>query len=154
MGIHRQAWLAILITALVLVLLNIHPWQPGIGGRTDRKSGVQPDGSELELYYGWPACYRAELLRSDDPGMGTRVLRTAPFYFPPYAEGWVSSRYVGIGAIVLDVSFGLLFLVLVAVIADYVRRERWTRWAAITALTIVALLVAVYWLADRVEVYL
>lgn len=154
MNLHRGTWLAIAVAAIVLALLNLHAWQPGIGGRTDRNNGVRPNGSELELYFGWPACYRAELLRSDDPGMGARVLKTAPFYLSPYANGWVSSRYVGWLAIVLDASFALLGLVLVAVIFECGQRKRWSRRAKIATLIIALLLVVGYWSAESVSVYL
>jgi hypothetical protein len=79
MKLHRVTWWAIAAVAVLFALLNLHSWQPGIGGHTDRVKGV-PAGSEIEHYYGWPACYRAELLRSDDPGMRARVLKTAPLY--------------------------------------------------------------------------
>src|SRR5215471_19128312 len=145
MNVHRGTWLAIAVAAVVFALLNLHAWRPGIGGRTDRNNGVQPNGSELELFYGWPACYRAELLRSDDPGMGARVLKAAPFYLPPYAEGWVSSRYVGWLAIVLDATMALLGIALVAVIVECKERDRWPRRAIIGALVIPFLLVLGYW---------
>ncbi len=154
MNLHRGTWLAIVVSAVVLALLNLHAWRPGIGGRTDWDNGEQPNGSELELYFGWPACYRAELLRSDDPGMGARVLKTAPFYVPPYADGWVSSRYVGWLAIVLDASFALLGLVLVAVIFECGQRERWNRRAITAALIVAILLVVGYWSAETVSVHL
>jgi len=154
MRLHRGTWLAIAVATVVLGLLNLHAWRPGIGGRTDRINGVQPDGSELELSYGWPACYRAELLRSDDPGMGTRVLATAPFYVPPYAEGWVSSRYVGRLAIVVDASMALLGVVLVGVIVECVQRERWTGRAIIAMLIMGLLLAAGYLSAETVSVHL
>jgi hypothetical protein len=154
MSFHRGTWLAIAMGAVVFALLNLHAWRPGIGGRTDRNNGVQPDGSELELYYGWPACYRAELLRSDDPGMGRRVLHTAPYYLPPYSEGWVSSRYVGWLAIVLDIAFALLSLVLLGVIFESGQRERWTRRARIASLLIALVLVVGYWTAEIVSVHL
>ncbi len=154
MNFHRGTWLAMAVGAVVFTFLNLHAWRPGIGGRSDQNDGVQPHGSELELYYGWPACYRAEMLRSDDPGMGRRVLHSAPFYVPPYSEGWVSSRYVGWRAIVLDVAFALGSLVLLAVILECERREQWTRRATIAVLLSALVLVVAYWTAETVSVHL
>jgi hypothetical protein len=154
MKLNRGTWVAIALVAIVLALLNLHAWQPGIGGRTDRINGVQPIGSELELYYGWPACYRAELLRSDDPGMGSRVLETAPLYLPPYAEGWVSARYVSRLAIVLDALFALLGIALVGLFFECGRRAHWPRWAVIATLLIAFTLAAGYWSAESVSVHL
>ena len=129
MSLHRGTWLAIAAVVVGFCLLNLQCWHPGIGGRTDRANGEQPKGSELELYYGWPACYRAELLRSDDPGMGARVLRTAPFYLPPYSEGWVSAGYLGWIAAIMDSLFAILGLVLVALLVECDRRGQWPRRA-------------------------
>ena len=154
MKFRRGTWIAIALAAVVFAALNFHPWRPGIGERTDRINGVQPVGSELELYYGWPACYRAELLRSDDPDMGDRVLKASPFYAPPYAEGWVSSRYVGRAAMVLDASVALLGLVLTAVIFECERRKQWNRASVTAVLIMVAVLAAAYWVADMVDAHL
>lgn len=154
MKLHRATWVAIAAAAVVYAMLNLHAWRPGIGGRTDRKSGAQPNGSELELYYGWPACYRAELLRSDDPGMGSRVLQTAPFYVPPYAEGWVSARHVGRLAIVLDTLFALFGIALVGLIVECGKREQWPRWTIVATLLIAFTLAAGYWSASIVSVHL
>ena len=154
MRLHRGTWLAIAAAVVVFGLLNLHCWRPGIGGRTDRANGEQPRGSELELYYGWPACYRAELLRSDDPGMGTRVLTSVPFYLPPHTEGWVSARYFGWAAVVVDILFAILGVVLVALVVECDRRGRWTRRARAAAVTIALVLATAYWIADMVSVHL
>lgn len=150
MRLHRKTWLAVALASVVAALLNLHAWRPGIGGRSDRADGVQPQGSELELYYGWPACFRAELLRSDDPGMGERALRAAPFYLPPYAGGWVSSRCVSWGAVVLDAAVAVLGVGLVAVVSECGQRGRWPRRAVVAVLVIGLLLAAGYLTAGKV----
>jgi hypothetical protein len=154
MNFHRGTWLAVAVAVVVFALLNLHCWRPGIGGRRDRANDPQPEGTELELYYGWPACYRAELLRSDDPSLGDRVLKTAPFYVPPYTEAWASSRYFGWVAVILDASFAILGIVLVAMLFECDHRGRWTRSAIASALIIAFLLAAAYWIADMVDVHL
>jgi hypothetical protein len=154
MTLHRRTWLAIAVAAAGFALVNLHCWRPGTGGRTDGPGGVRPGGSEVELYYGWPACYRAELVRSDDPGLADRVLRTAPFHAPPHAAGWVAARYFGWLAAAVDATFALLATALVALIVECDRRGRWTRLAFAATLVLGALLAAGYWVADAVDVHL
>jgi hypothetical protein len=154
MRLHRKTWLSVAAAAIIFALMNLHAWRPGIGGRTDRKDGVQPKGSELELYYGWPACYRAELLRSDDPRMGMRVMRRAPFYVTPYSEGWVSARYERRLAILLDATMALLGLVFVAVAVECEQTRRWSPGATVTLLVIGSLLAAGYLAGDVVSAHL
>lgn len=154
MRMHRKTWFAILLATILLALANLHSWRPGIGARTDRINGLRPEGSELELYYGWPACYQAELLRSDDPRVGECVLRKAPFYLPPYAESWVSSRYVSWPAILLNSSMAFLGLIIVALIIESEQSDFWTRRAVVGVLVIALLLVTGYLTADSVSIHL
>jgi len=44
----------------VFLVVNGCSWMPGYGGRNDRQPGM-----EVERYFGWPACFRAELWQSD-----------------------------------------------------------------------------------------
>ena len=46
---------------------------PGYGGRNDRQPGM-----EVERYFGWPACFRAELWRSDHPHQVNFVAYISP----------------------------------------------------------------------------
>lgn len=153
MNLHRRTWLAVAGVVGVFALLNLHCWRPGTGGRTDRVGDVQPDGSELELYYGWPACYRAELLRSDDPGLADRVLKSAPFYGPPHADGWVSARAFGWPAVGIDIAFAALGVVLVAALMEW-NRSGWSRRAVVAVLVIVVLMAVGFGIADAVGVHL
>jgi hypothetical protein len=54
----------------------------------------------------------------------------------------------------LDASFAALGLILVAVILECDRRERWNRVSISAVLIIVAVLAAGYWVADIVEAHL
>src|SRR6266436_1847614 len=126
MKIHRQTWLAMLATLAIFALLNGHCWRPGIGRRHDHVNGDRAVRTELELYYGWPACYRAELLRSDEPTLFDRMLERAPFFFPPYNEMWVVSRYLGWFALALNTSFALLATVVVVLFFEWNRQHRWS----------------------------
>jgi hypothetical protein len=154
MNLHRRTWLAIVTVAAVFALINLRAWRPGIGGRTDGPGGVGPAGSEIELYYGWPACHRAELVRSDDPELADRVLRTAPLHAPPHEAGWVAARYFGWSAAAVDAAFAIVATALVALLVECGRRGRWPRRALVAALILGIILVDAYWIADRVEVHL
>src|SRR5438128_1075385 len=74
----RVTWLALLAAAAVLFLLNWQCWQPGVGGAV----GGRPPGTQLERFFGWPATYLAELWRSADQALASRILASAPFYDP------------------------------------------------------------------------
>src|SRR6516164_2381660 len=105
MKLHGTTWVAIVAAVIIFALLNLKCWMPGFGGRTDLVNGERPAGSELELFYGWPACYRAELLRSDDAAVTDRLLKHAPFIRIPVAQMRVAARYDGWLALLLDASF-------------------------------------------------
>ena len=47
-------------TVVLFIFINGCSWMPGYGGRNDRQPGM-----EVERYFGWPACFRAELWQSD-----------------------------------------------------------------------------------------
>lgn len=55
-------WRTVAVVLLAGVLVNACSWTPGYGGRRDQQPGM-----EVERYFGWPACFRAELWRSDHP---------------------------------------------------------------------------------------
>lgn len=154
MKFQRRTVLAIALTAGLLAALNLQCSRPGIGGRTDRVDGVRPAGSELELFYGWPACHCAELFRSDDPGLADRVLRSAPLFVPPYKAGWVSARYIGARAVVLNATFAILGIAIVAILCECDQRGQWPRRAIVAATLIAALLTAGYLIAPVVSVHL
>jgi len=151
MKFKSTRWIAIAVSAIIFSLLNLHCWQPGIGGRTDLTDGKRPQGTELELFYGWPACYRAELLRSDDSTLSHRILQSAPFFRPSAWDMRVVARYRGWLPALLDVSFALAATALVAL---YFGIDRWNRATASLAFGLLLFLGAAYWFADRVEVHL
>jgi hypothetical protein len=151
MKFRSSTWFAVAATASFLALLNLHCWQPGIGGRTDLVGGERPQGTELELFYGWPACYRAELLRSDDRALSSRILKSAPFIRPSDLDMRVVARYRGWLPALLDVSFALAATALVAL---YSGKGRWNRATRSLAIGLLLFLGAAYWFAERVEVHL
>src|SRR5262245_8193199 len=78
----RRSWFAIVVLAGIFLAANLRSWSLGVGGRTDIVNVEKPKGTELERFFGWPAYYRAELWRSDDQALATKILREAPFYDP------------------------------------------------------------------------
>jgi hypothetical protein len=116
----RVTWLLLFAVAVVLFLLNWQCWQPGVGGAV----AGRPPGTQLERFFGWPATYQAELWRSDDQALASRILASAPFYYPR-DEMSLEYRALGIEALAVDVAFALLVLVLVTVILKCVLRRVW-----------------------------
>jgi hypothetical protein len=116
----RVTWLLLLATVAVLFLLNWQCWSLGTGG-TDVG---QSSGTELERFFGWPATYRAELLRSDDQELASRILASAPFYYPG-DEMSLEYRSLGKEALAVDAAFALIVLFSVAVIVECTLRRVW-----------------------------
>ncbi len=55
MRLHRRTWVALGWLFAALLVANAWCWQPGIGGN----GPPRPPGTEVELFYGWPATSRA-----------------------------------------------------------------------------------------------
>jgi hypothetical protein len=115
-------WLALLAVASVLFLLSWHCWQPGVGGA----GGGRPSGTRLERFFGWPATYQAELWRSDDQELASRILEAAPFYYPT-DEMRLEYRVLGIASLAVDIAFAMLVLLGAAVMMECVSRRAWSR---------------------------
>jgi hypothetical protein len=135
----RGTWLVLLVVGAVLFLLNWQCWQPGVGGAV----GGRPAGTYLERSFGWPATYQAELWRSDDQALSSRILAAAPFYCP-HDEMSFEYRAVGMRALAVNVAVGLLVCILVAVIMECVQRGAWGS-RPMALLTTTALLLLVLW---------
>jgi hypothetical protein len=142
-----STWGSIAIAAAVLLAANLWCWQAGIGGGVPGR----PPGTEVELYYGWPATYRAEWWRSEDPALGLNLLGRAPFFHP---AGMMERRagYTGVWAAVVDAAFGSAVLVVIWLGAD-VRARGWRRATAIGLGLAAAVLVGAWMVADRVSVH-
>ncbi len=117
----RLTWLMLFATSCILLLVNCQSWQPGVGGAI---RGVML-GTRLERFFGWPATYRAEFWRSDDGELASRILAVAPFYYPG-EEMSLEQRKLGIGALAVDVAFGLLVLCSVALIVESALDRVWS----------------------------
>jgi hypothetical protein len=113
------------IVAAVLFLLNWTCWQPGVGGAV----GGKPPGTQLERFFGWPATYQAELWRSDDQELASRILASAPFY-DPNGEMSLEYRVLGVGPLAINIAFALLALFSVTIITEGTLRRAWGGWQA------------------------
>jgi hypothetical protein len=138
----RATWLTLFAGTTILFLLNWQCWRPGVGGAV----GGRPPGTELERFFGWPATYQAELWRSDDQALATRILAVAPFYNPD-VEMSLEHRGFGVAALTVDVVFALLVLLAVAIIMDCTVRQVWTG-GRVMLLAGVGLLLLVLWVVS------
>jgi hypothetical protein len=145
MGRMIRFWITwlLLATAAVLFLLNWQCWRPGVGGAM----GGRPPGTHMERSFGWPATYQAEIWRSDDQELASRILASAPFYYPG-AEMSLEQRMLGWTALAVDVAFALLVLLSVAVFVQCVRRRVWGR-RQVALLAGTALVLVGLWAASR-----
>jgi hypothetical protein len=125
--------------AAALFLLNWQCWQPGVGGAV----GGRPPGTQLERFFGWPATYKAELWRSDDPALASRILAAAPFFYPR-GEMSLEDDALGLAALAVDVGFALLVLLSAAVIMECALRRVWAR-QQVALLTGAGLLLVALW---------
>jgi hypothetical protein len=139
----RGTWLVLLVVGAALFLLSWQCWQPGVRGAV----GGRAAGTYLERFFGWPATYQAELWRSDDQALSSRILAAAPFYYPG-DEMSLEYRSVGMPALAVNVAFGLLVCLSVAVIMECVQRRAWGS-RAVTLLTTSALLLLVLWAVSQ-----
>lgn len=70
--LQKQVRRIILVGLGLFVVVNGCSWNPGYGGRRGKP------GMEVERYFGWPACFYADLWRSEE------ATEVEPFnYVPP-----------------------------------------------------------------------
>lgn len=135
---------AIPIALAILYLVNFHCWTPGLGGRTDRDTnGVRPQGNECEIYLGYPACYMAELWRSDSPDRTPSIFASSPFI--PNPIGYTTPyRYFSMVAVVLDLGFAVATLWLTYAIAT-TRILHWKNWHTALVFASLTMIVIAYY---------
>lgn len=143
MSLHRKTWLAMLASLGALLAVNLWCWRPGIG------LGIR-NGTEMDLFYGWPATYQAEWWRADDSTLGERLLRTAPFYHPGN-EMELRARYRGALPALADVAFAVAALVAVGVVVESEVRRSWPRWAIASLVLALLVMGVVLSVADTIS---
>ena len=131
----------------VFVLINGCSWQPGYGGRNDRKPGM-----EVERYFGWPACFYCDLWRSDES------MRIEPWGFaPPLPISrlmyFVYCRF-GVVPLLLDAVLVVAATAGVVILRtwEFHSRITWRSVAVLAALALVAWLIVRF--GDGTSVYL
>ena len=131
---------------IVFIVINAFSWNPGWGGRNDRKPG-----HEIERYFGWPACFYCDLWRSDHPH--EIVL---PAYFPiiPFSREmyfvYFSSSVIAffLNAIFVACIAGMCFLF---VLSEEKKLNAWTKWLGI-GLALIAVMIFLF--GNEVSTYL
>ena len=101
-----------LVALVILLMLNLHCWQPGVGSSRQSRDGSYSTGIEVDWYLGWPAFFEAELWQSDNAELFHHVLKAVPFYWP-YFEMTLAQRYFGWLPLAYDAVFAVLALALV-----------------------------------------
>jgi hypothetical protein len=149
MGLHRMTWVAVLVVAMALLADNFLCWKPGIGPTAKGP----PVGTELELYYGWPATFYVECWQSEDPFLGSRILLVAPFYRPE-GEMDLQDRYFGWLPAGVNVVFTAAAMVLVGLVWETACRQKWSSKHTVIACVCAGLLIAALLAAEPVGVYL
>lgn len=145
--LRKQIRTIVLIGVAVFVLLNGCSWQPGYGGRNDRKPGM-----EVERYFGWPACFYCDLWQSDES------MRIEPLVFAPplpiTSKMYFAYYQFGIVPLVLDAMLALAGIGVVATVAVAEHRGRWQRWMVVLGGTLVVLALLILAFGDSTSVYL
>src|SRR4051794_27270209 len=101
MRLHGFTWAVVVTCVFVLLTVNLLCWRPGIG--------VRPEGTEVELYYGWPATYRADWWRSTNRSLGPVCLASA--LHSHTTDGLeLRARYADLWPALADVGFGIAVL--------------------------------------------
>ncbi len=136
-------WLLLPAAVAVLFVLNWQCWRPGVGGAI----GGRPPGTHLERFFGWPATYQAEIWRSDDQELASRILASAPFYYPG-DEMSREHRTIGWAALAVDVAFALLVLFLVGVSVWCALHRAWT-WRQVALLAGAGLMLLGLWAGSQ-----
>jgi hypothetical protein len=149
MRLHGRTWAALALAALVLLAANLWCWRPGIGGGGPDR----PGGTEVELFFGFPATYRAESWRSEDPAFGRHYLERAPF-FHPVGTMERQARYVDWLPVFADVAFGVAVLVVVGVSVESRVRGWWCAGGVALLAVGVAVVAARWFAAGAIAVHL
>lgn len=150
---HGGSWLTLLGVFGLSLLLNLVCWSPGVGSSDGVNPPGRPRGTEFEQFFGWPALYRAELWRSEDLGLFSRILRAAPFYSPA-GEMTLQTRRCSIVAVLIDILVGAILGLLSVMATECIVFGAWNRWPKWACPSLMLILLALFWAADRASVLL
>lgn len=131
---------------ILFLVINAFSWSPGYGGRRNQK------GMEVERYFGWPACFRAELWRSDH-----RHEINILAYMPPVplaGEMSLAVAYHSATALVLNLAFAGCLIGIVQLFAWIDHRRRADPWTIALIAALVAAALGLLHIADRCDAHL
>ncbi|MEZ5944918.1 MAG: hypothetical protein R3C18_26335 [Planctomycetaceae bacterium] len=121
-SVRQQVRLIVQWSVITFVVVNAFSWNPGWGGRNDRKPG-----REVERYLGWPACYYCDLWRSDHSHE-----IALPLYFPPVPLSREMSfvyHSFSLMALLMNVALVICGAVIVVILvqAEHGVRKKWMK---------------------------
>ena len=143
---RKRAVLILVVGLGIFGVVNGIAWTPGIGGRNDKQPGM-----EIERYFGWPACYLAELWRSQEH-VPLRLQWATPLS-SPHVQMFFVYRTVGVLALVIDVVVALASIGLVIII-DRCQFRRPSTMLIICGMLLVVLIAGLVSFGERAGVYL
>lgn len=145
--LRKQIRNIILVGVGAFLLVNGCSWQPGYGGRNDRKPGM-----EVERYFGWPACFYADLWRSDEP---TEV---EPWSYAPPLPITSDMYFVycsfSVVPLLLDAGLVIASVGLVIILCIWSSREKLSPWMVPVGIVLLIAAWAVIKFGEKVSVYL
>jgi hypothetical protein len=145
--LRKQIRTIVLLGLVIFVLFNGCSWQPGYGGRNDRKPGM-----EVERYFGWPACFYCDLWQSDES------MWIEPWGFAPPLPIAPKMYFVyfrfGILPLLLDVVLVMAGIVVAAVVAIAEHRGTMQRWMIALCAAMFALAIMIFMFGGRTSVHL
>ena len=131
----------------VFVLVNGCSWQPGYGGRSDRKPGM-----EVERYFGWPACFYADLWQSDE------ATEVEPWNYAPPLPITSDMHYIycsfGVVPLLLDIAIIVAAMGIAVVIYRWHYRGKASVATIVLALVLGLVVATIVMFGDEVSVYL
>ncbi len=145
--LRKQIRTIFLIGLAVFILINGCSWQPGYGGRNDRKPGM-----EVERYFGWPSCFYCDLWQSNEP------MQVEPWGFAPplpiRSKMYFAYCRFGVLPLLLDAVLVVAGIVVVTIVTVGERQGRMQIWMAVLCAVLVLLAMAIVKFGDMASVYL
>jgi hypothetical protein len=146
-ALRKQIRTIALIGLAVFVLVNGCSWQPGYGGRNDRKPGM-----EVERYFGWPACYYCDLWQSNEP-MTVEPWAFAP-PFPITRKMYFVYCEFGLLPLLLDVVLVVAGIVVVVIVCVAEDPRKTKPWMAVLCAVLFLLAILIVKFGGMTSVYL
>lgn len=131
---------------IVFLAVNAFSWNPGWGGRSDLKPGL-----EIERYFGWPACFYCDMWRQDHEN---EIALAAYFPLIPLSREMYFVYFSGsVLAFVLNLALAVCgtLLVVIFVVAE---KESFKKWMLPVGIGLVLIGLLIIGFGDEFNVYL